>query len=170
MKGRKPTPTALHVLHGNPSSRRLPEAEVLPPGELTEPPAWMTPSQKEGWVYALAHAPPGLLRRVDKGMLAVWVAAEEAHATAAKRLAEGGDTLLMKYPGAPMPFPSFYLSIMNKQALIMMKAADHLGFSPVARARIYARPERGLPSASGAGEQPLTLRDFLAGAPPPPEF
>ena len=42
MKGRKPVPTHLKVLRGNPGKRRLNNGEPLPIGDLVDPPEWMT--------------------------------------------------------------------------------------------------------------------------------
>jgi phage terminase small subunit len=161
-------PTALNVLHGNPSFKKATHAETIPPGELLEPPAWMSASQKDIWAYALANAPEGLLRKIDASVLATWVIAQENHAIASQRLSEGGDTLLMRYPGVAMPFASIYLSIIRKEAQVIMRAVDHLGFSPASRARIYADREAALPSSRPSDG--VTLQGFLADAPRPPRF
>jgi hypothetical protein len=44
--------------------------------------------------------------------------------------------MLVKAPNTGLPIQSPYLPIVNKQALIMMRAVDHLGFSPASRTRI----------------------------------
>lgn len=115
--------------------------EPQPEGDLEEPPDWMTPSQKEGWRYALEHAPRGLLRRLDRGVLAVWVVAEDTHRMAVERVTKTG--MLVKTPNTGEPIQSPYLAIQNKQAMIMMRAAAELGFSPVSRSQIALEPSRG---------------------------
>ena len=137
--------------------------EPVPPGALEEPPEWMN---EASWRYALGHATPGLVRRLDRGLLTIWVMAEDAHRRAAIQLNRGSETMLVLVPGVPLPQPSWYLSIMNKQALIMLKAASERGFSPASRARVYAKGEGDVPAeAPVAG--PRMLRQFLASAPPP---
>ena len=42
MKGRKPVPTHLRVIRGNPGKRALNGNEPLPVGDLVDPPEWMT--------------------------------------------------------------------------------------------------------------------------------
>jgi P27 family predicted phage terminase small subunit len=180
MRGRKPKPTALALLHGETNKgKKINRSEPLPPGDLDEPPEWLTEEQKAGWRYAMDNAPPGLMRRLDRGMLTVWVVAEDTHRRAAMLLAQtGGDTLLMRRGEEALPFPSLYLKMMNQQALIMVKAASELGFSPAARARAYAgagATDGGLIAAAqaapkGGGRQPArkSLADFLASAPPRP--
>jgi hypothetical protein len=43
----------------------------------------MSEGQQAGWRHAVEHAPRGILKAIDRGMLAVWVEAEERHRTAA---------------------------------------------------------------------------------------
>lgn len=134
MRGRKPKPTWLKVVAGNPGKRELNDAEPVPVGELTDPPEWMTDSQKDGWRYAIASAPPGLLKRLDRSVLVMFVVAEDLHKEAAQKVAEYGAVIKAPHSGIPMQSP--YLAIMNKQAAIMVKAASEMGFSPSSRSRV----------------------------------
>ena len=79
MRGRKPVPTHLKVLRGNPGKRRLNDQEPKPEGELADPPEWMSESQKQGWIYAIENAPDGLLKKLDRSALVAWVVAEDLH-------------------------------------------------------------------------------------------
>jgi len=134
MKGRKPKPTHLKLVAGNPGKRRLNENEPHPEGELSDPPEWLTPEQKEGWRYAIEHAPPGLLKRLDRSALTVWVVAEDLHRQATQAVARFG--LITRSPKQGEPMQNPYLPIINKQAQIMMKAAAELGFTPSSRSRV----------------------------------
>ena len=141
MKGRKPVPTHLKMLHGNPGKRPLNRDEPVPEGELTDPPEWMPESQKTAWNYAIQHAPAGLLKKLDRSILVVWVVAEDLHHRAAEMVEKFG--ILTKAPNTGLPIQSPYLPVVNRQALIMMKAAEQLGFTPVARSRVQiAEPRR----------------------------
>jgi hypothetical protein len=51
----------------------------VPPGDLKEPPKWMSKSQRAGWRYVIRNTPPGLLKKLDRGLLAQWVSAEDWH-------------------------------------------------------------------------------------------
>ena len=86
-RGRKPKPTALHALAGttNVTRHRNRVAEPVPEGNLDEPPDWLSPGQKLAWRYAMTHAPRNLLRRIDRGVLLVWVEAEERHRIATEQ-------------------------------------------------------------------------------------
>jgi P27 family predicted phage terminase small subunit len=129
---RRHKPALLKIIEG---SKRLPrQPEPQPEGVLDEPPAWLTESQKEGWRYAIANAPPELLRLLDRGVLTVFVVAEDLHRQAALEVQRHG--MLVKTPRSGEPMQSPYLSIQNRQGLIMMKAIAEMGFSPSSRSGI----------------------------------
>lgn len=141
MPGRKPTPTHLKIVSGNPGRRPLPQNEPMPVGDLNESPEWLTESQKAGWRYVIEHAPKGLLKPLDSALLVLWVVAEDIHRQAAESLAESGSLTTPGSMGQPVPSP--YLHIMASQCQIMFKAAAEMGFSPAARTRIQVVQETG---------------------------
>jgi phage terminase small subunit len=161
-------------VHGNPS--KLPKSKDEPKliADLSSPPDYFTDDQKASWDYALAHSPPGLLKLADRGMLAVWVAAEDLHRQAMIEQSKG--RLLWRPPGASQPQQSPYLPIINRQALIMIKAASELGFTPVSRTRVYAGTQpagQGMNATSqskqrGRSTEPVSLDDYIANAPARP--
>lgn len=133
MPGPPKKPTALKLVAGNPGKRALNKREPKPRGNLYDAPDWLTDQQKVGWQYAIDTAPLGLLKRVDRSTLVAWVVAEDLHRQAAKKL--NGGAMLIKTPNG-MPVQSPYLSILNKQAMIMLKAASEMGFTPASRSRV----------------------------------
>ncbi len=146
MRGRKPKPTALHKLEGTLSTTRHAGRRTEPRAEgvLDEPPDWMTDRQQAAWRYAIANAPRGVLTRIDRGVLAVWVEAEDRHRTASMmqaRLDSQTNAPLLSKTKDGTVVPSPYLSIINRTALIMLKAASELGFSPASRPRLGTPPE-----------------------------
>lgn len=134
MRGRKPVPTHLRVIRGNPGKRAMNQNEPMPTGDLLDPPEWMNESQKAGWNYAVENAPRGLLKKLDRSVLVAWAVAEDLHQQASLMLEKYG--MLTKAPNTGLPIQSPYLPIVNKQAAIMLKAAEQLGFSPVSRSRV----------------------------------
>jgi P27 family predicted phage terminase small subunit len=173
MRGRKPVPTKLRVLHGNPRKVAMPKFEPKPAGDLSDPPDWLSEGQLENWKYALTNAPAGLLKRIDRGALLAWVVAEDLHRQAATAQSKVGLLVRVKTkatagkddPGVPTASP--YINIINQQAKIMLKAASELGFTPVSRPRIGAGaslpqfvPE--MTSAERGQKTRLSLDDFLA--------
>jgi len=133
MPGPPKKPTALKLVAGNPGKRALNKREPKPTGNLYDAPAWLTDTQRVGWAYAIECAPFGLLKRIDRSTLVAWVVAEDLHRQAAEKL--NGGTMLIKTPNG-MPVQSPYLSILNKQAAIMLKAASEMGFTPASRSRV----------------------------------
>jgi P27 family predicted phage terminase small subunit len=144
MRGRKPIPTELHAIRGTHRATRHGRdraGEPIANGSLEAPPAWLTERQQEGWRYAIAHAPRGLLKPIDRAVLAIWVEAEDRHRTAAMKQAEldrGAQLplLLKTKEGAIVVSP--YVRVMTTAATVMLKAGSELGFSPAARPRLAA--------------------------------
>jgi P27 family predicted phage terminase small subunit len=133
MAGRKPKPTHLKLITGNPGKRKLNLNEPIPIGELKAPPDWFTDEQKDIWNYAIQHAPPGLLKMIDASVLMVWTVARDTHQKASTAFAKS-KMLYTSKNGDPMQNP--LLPVINKQAVLMMKAAGELGFTPSSRSRI----------------------------------
>ena len=48
-KGRKPVPTALKLLGGNPGKRKLNKDEPIPKIKLPSCPGWLEPESKKRW-------------------------------------------------------------------------------------------------------------------------
>ena len=105
---------------------------------LSEVPEWLSESQKAGWRHAIERAPKGLLLRIDAALLTIWVVAEDIHREATEQLVLEGLTH-KAVNGYPLQSP--YLSIVNRQATMMIKAALALGFSPTARSKLDIQPE-----------------------------
>ncbi|HSR78747.1 MAG TPA: hypothetical protein VLN57_19385 [Xanthobacteraceae bacterium] len=145
MAGRRPKPTALHKLQGTfhtGKHGRDRTHEPIPQGDLYAAPHGLTAAQRASWRYAIAHSPKSLLKKIDRGMLKVWVIAEDRLDTANQMQALlDRDTklkLLVRGPLGLMPSP--YEDIIDKNSKRMFRAADHLGFSPSARPRLHVEP------------------------------
>lgn len=139
MRGRKPKPTYLRVLEGNPSERPLNKQEPQPKADLLAPPHWLNDRQKDLWRYALQTSPPGLLKDLDGSIFTIWVVACDMHTEAVQKVNQYGQMVKSPQTGTPMQSP--YVSIMNKQAMIMMKAAAEMGFTPSSRSRVKVDPK-----------------------------
>jgi P27 family predicted phage terminase small subunit len=131
MRGRKPKPPEIKQVTRSQHVR--PNAPV-PKGYLYQPPDWMTADQKQEWDQAIADAPHGLLKRLDKNILAAWVVACCLHREAAIQVSKLG--MLVKSPVKGEPMQSPYLAILNKQSLLMVRTAAELGFTPSSRSRV----------------------------------
>jgi len=144
MRGRKPTPTAIKVVSGNPGKRKLNNKEPAPTGGLSGAPEWLDDMQKQYWDSAIKSAPPGLLKSLDRDILVIWVVSACLHRKAVQaqsKLDQGKVApFLTKTPNG-MPVQSPYIAIINKQAQIMIKAAAEMGFTPSSRSRIHVESE-----------------------------
>ena len=155
-RGRPPKPTALHKLEGTLRARvrKRRTAEPTPKGALGKPPDWLSPGARQAWNYALRNAPPGLLTRLDAGVLAVWAAAEDRLRTAVQNQAlldaRSLDPPLLVKNASGALVRSPYVDVITSAGRQILQCADRLGFSPVARPRIELEPE--LPASPAAGD------------------
>ena len=139
MRGRKPKPTELKLVTGNPGRRPLPKNEPKTRGPLGGPPKWMTDEQRGIWEEAIKEAPLGVLTASDRHLFTTWVCAVNLHRKAAMEVGEQGITLTTTN-GNIIQSPC--VGAMNTQAQIIMRASSELGFSPVSRSRVTV-PDEG---------------------------
>jgi P27 family predicted phage terminase small subunit len=131
--GPKTTPTHLRLLHGNPSKLPPPVDEPQGVGVLWAPPEWFDEEQRAQWHYAIENAPPGLLTATDRECLVIWTVACIEHARAAQEVRKLGQVVKTK-DGNAIQNP--FLPVVNRQALIMLRAGAEMGFSPSSRASL----------------------------------
>ena len=148
MRGRKPKPTYLRAIEGTADQKRHQRPdEPQPERDLLVPPHHLTEVQKDLWRCALATVPEGLLKEIDSSTFEAWIVARSIHAEAAGKVATLG--LLVRSPVTNTPMQNPYVSIMNKQAQIMLKAAAEMGFTPSSRTRVKISP-RGKGQKTGS--------------------
>jgi len=123
----------LRELHGNPRQHRMPENEPEGVGDLWDPPRWFDDEQREHWAYALDRAPPGLLTGTDRAIFTCWVCACVEYVKAVLEVRSLGQVVKTR-DGNAIQNP--YMSIMNRQAVLMNRLGAELGFSPAARASL----------------------------------
>jgi hypothetical protein len=141
MPGRRPKPTALHKLHGTYHATkhgRDRKGEPQPEGDLYAAPPGLTAAQRVNWRYAIHHSPPHLLKKLDRGVLKIWVISEDRLDTANRMQAlldeDNKLKLLIKGPLGLLASP--YEDIIDRAAKRMFRCAQELGFSPASRPRI----------------------------------
>lgn len=137
MTGRKRKPTPLKILSMTSKRAEKLVKRITPTaGPLVDPPDWLTPEQREAWTYAIENAPRDVLKKIDKSVLAGFIVAEDTHRRASIFLQQS--QLLVKSPTQGVPQQNPYLPIVNRQMMLMLRAASELGFTPCSRARIDA--------------------------------
>ncbi len=136
MRGRKPKPTALRVIEGNPGKRPL-NTEEPKPGPLGAPPADLAGVALDKW-----HELAGLWRLVvtaaDRDQLAEYCRLEARRVEAEEKVREDG---AVAYTAGGAPVQSAWLIILNKCREDMRKIAVEFGGTPASRARVKSNGE-----------------------------
>lgn len=138
MAGRKKKPTELKIIEGTYRKDRDNPLAPKVTGDLVSPPSYFSEAQSEVWKYAIENAPKGLLKKLDISILEIWVTAYVTYRESYAMVQEMGQVVTSP-SGYPIVNP--YLSNMNKQASIMMKAASELGFTPTSRSKVSIEQE-----------------------------
>ena len=133
-RGRKPKPTALKMLEGNPGGRPLNEAEPKPQKKAPRCPTWLEDEAKREWKrMAKVLEQLGLLTEMD-------MAAFAGYCQAYARWKEAEEFLTQH--GSMVRTPNGYLqqvpqvSIAQTNMKIMLKFCEQFGLTPSARSRI----------------------------------
>lgn len=139
MRGRRPRPTRLKVLAGNPGRRPLNEDEPKPEAAIPECPPELGPVAQREW-QRLAEELIALrmLTNLDRAALAAYCGAYALWAEATENIQKFG-TMVKSPSGYPIQSP--YVAIANRQAEIMMRIASEFGFTPASRSRISTPQE-----------------------------
>ena len=146
MKGRKPKPTKLKLLEGNPGKRKIKKDPDVSSG-IPSPPPHLDKYAKQEWKrLAVGLHTVGILYDVDRAVFAAycqaysrWRSAEEliqevSQGSAASALVtKSTKGTIIKHP---------LIDISEKAAAAMVKYASDFGLSPVARARLAIDPDK----------------------------
>ena len=136
MAGRKPKPTALKKLEGNPGKRKLNTKEPVPGKGLPDCPAWLLPDAKEEWQRLSEKLNQmGVLTEVDRSAFAAYCQSYARWKEAQAHISSEGATYETEN-GMQRPNP--YVAICNTEQRLMMQAASEFGLTPSARSRIIA--------------------------------
>ena len=134
MRGRKPLPSNVVRLRGNPGKRRLNDAEPRPSPRVPTCPACLEGEARKEWQRVVAElAELGLLTRLDRGLLAAYCQAHALWVEAVSSIQRYG-TMVKSPNGFPMQSP--YVAVANKQVEIMVRIAAEFGMTPSSRTRI----------------------------------
>ncbi|MXO58488.1 phage terminase small subunit P27 family [Altererythrobacter salegens] len=137
-RGRKPIPTHLKLVTGNPGKRKLPYQELRQRQRRLHPNRKLSSAQKKVWARVVKHAPFGLLQPIDAEVLTRYVVAACLYDEAAASI-DASPVLVRAPSGYPMISP--WLAVLNKQQAILQSLASELGFTPSSRARLGVRDD-----------------------------
>ena len=134
--GRKPKPTDIKILEGNPGKRKLNENEPKPLTKAPPCPNWLEPEAKKEWRrLAKALEAMGVLTEADMAAFAGYCQSYARWKEAEERITDRG--LVIRTPsGYPQQVP--YISIAQQYLKLMQQFAEQFGLTPAARSRIIA--------------------------------
>ena len=150
--GRKPKPTALKVLAGNPGKRKLNDREPKPKAVIPRCPKILQGEARSEWrrIAKKLHA-LGLLTEIDRAALTGYCLAWARLVEAEEMLRKHG-TVIVSKNGFPVQSP--YLNIATKATEQLVRMLVEFGMTPSSRARIQ------VPAAPAAGADPNLQRFF----------
>lgn len=139
MPGRKPTPTALKLVRGNPGKRPLPQDEPHPLLDVTMP-DWLSPDAAKQWpIVGKQLFDAGLLTAIDATALGLYCESFARWRHANVQVARFG-TIVKTPNGYPIQSP--YLAIANRAHEQMVKLLAEFGMTPSSRSRCtIAKPD-----------------------------
>jgi len=144
MRGRKPTPTALKILAGNPGKRPLNSNEPRPAAAVPSCPRHLNTEARREWRRITQElAAVGLLTNLDRGALAAYCVAWARWCEAEQHLNTEG-TVSKTPNGYPQQSP--WLAVANKSIEQLSKLAAEFGLTPSSRTRLSV-------TDAGAGDE-----------------
>jgi P27 family predicted phage terminase small subunit len=146
--GRKPKPTAVKRLAGNPGHRRLNDREPRPPRAIPACPRTLSADAKRHWKQlAIQLYNVGILTELDQSVLAALCAEWSTWLKAKTQLSKHGMVSLTA-GGSWKPSP--YITISNQAMANILRLLAELGMTPSSRSRVKA-----------ADMQQMSLADLL---------
>lgn len=155
-RGRKPKPTALKVLEGNPGKRPLNEHEPVPPKETIKCPTWLEAEAKKEWRrLAPSLEAMGVLTTADLMAFAGYCQAYARWREAEEFISKHG-TIFQTPSGYVQQVPQ--VSIAQQNLKIMQSFCAEFGLTPASRSRIIAA------TGEGAVDEADPMEKVLRGA------
>jgi P27 family predicted phage terminase small subunit len=136
MQGRKPKPTSLKLLAGNPGKRAINHAEPKPRVILPKPPEHLSDEEKIKWKLIVRELYPlGLVTTIDRDALAMYCVIYVRWIKAEKMVRDKGE-IIKTAAGNIIQNP--YLSIANRALDQLNKMGAEFGMTPSSRSRVKA--------------------------------
>lgn len=153
--GRKPVPTSLKILRGNPGKRPLPENEPNPTAALPDPPEHLDETQRGYWFrFGEILLAAGVMTRLDAVCLEMLCNTYVGYCDAAAKEAQGGPVWVKA--AAPGEIPKFAYSpfwvVKNKAWAQLMQVLTEFGMSPSSRSKVTVTEKKtgGIPTRQRA--------------------
>ncbi len=134
MRGRKPKPTTLKLLDGNPGKRTINDREPTAPAGVPEPPGWLDDEARAEWFRMVKLlGDMRLLSPADHAMLEAYCTIYSRWVQAEAQVRKSG-TVVKAPNGYPMMNP--YLIAANQALKELRKLSVEFGLTPSSRSRI----------------------------------
>lgn len=152
MKGRKPTPTALKLIRGNPGRRPLPLHEFNPEPRIPNCPEHLKGEARNEWDRITPELLRyGLISDADRAMVAMmcttWAHYCEAEQMV-ERISASADAAASANRYPPL---ARWITISARAVEIYKSLCTEFGMSPATRSRVMAREQRNTTDASASG-------------------
>jgi len=135
-RGRKPKPTAIKVLEGNPGKRALNQSEPKPTKKAPRCPAWLEEEAKREWKRLSKQMEQlGILTEIDMAAFAGYCQAYARWKEAEEFITQHG-TIVKTPSGYWQQVPQ--VSIAQTYLKLMIKFSEEFGLTPSARSRIVS--------------------------------
>jgi P27 family predicted phage terminase small subunit len=133
-RGRKKTPTVLHIARGNPGKRPLNDLEPTPEVSIPDCPDHLDELAKKEWDWiATALEKEGLLTYIDKAALAMYCQSYARWSRAEQEI-QNGAYFVKGAAGGPVTNP--WLAIANRSMDQCHRLLREFGLSPTSRASL----------------------------------
>lgn len=150
MRGRKPVPTSIRLLRGNPRKHPVNAREPKPapmPANL-EPPGWLDESAQIEWRrVAPMLGRLGVLTETDADALAAYCEAFTTWKQATHKLREFGLVVKQSTAAGALPVMSPYVKIAHHAMQQMRAFLVEFGMTPSSRARIHTAAPVDVPAS-----------------------
>ena len=138
MRGRKPVPTALKLIRGNPGHRKINKDEPVPDTVAPEMPAFFGEFEAEAWNYLVSElGKMGILASSDRGEMSIYCDAWGRYARNKSHIrdVDGGLEVITTKQGNRIQNP--HLGICNRALEDLARSGANLGLNPIQRTRIH---------------------------------
>ena len=135
-RGRKPKPSAIRLLEGNPGKRAINQREPKPDKKAPPCPKWLDPEAKKEWRRLSKKLEQlGILTEADMSVFASYCQAYARWKAAEEIISSHG--FISKTPsGYLQAIP--HVAIAKEYARIMNRCAEQFGLTPSSRSRLIA--------------------------------
>ena len=137
--GRKPTPTWLKVIAGNPGKRPLNANEPIPSGGIGPPPPNFSEAERTVWLEMTNAAPAGLLTQLERPSLEMYCASKVRYDFCKAKCEQYGT--VVKTPTGAWTYSPYYTQ-MRAEEKTCKGLLIEFGYTPSSRSRVSIAAKR----------------------------